>query len=152
MMGATDFTQMLPEDFDRLNDEELAQACTRGSGYPKSEAFAMETLRNRFGLRVHDHRDACADLWRDQKTAAEILDAVRDMAALQARTPKLLLEAHGPDGHIWRFYADGRTEGFPRGTVIVNHAIRHLAVLQSQLHAATAADHERMDAIHRSGS
>lgn len=81
MMGATDFTQMMPEDFDRLADEELAQASTRGSGHPKSEAFAMATLCNRFGMRVHDHRDACAALWRDRKTASEILDAVRDMAA-----------------------------------------------------------------------
>lgn len=52
---------------------------------------------------------------------------------------QLMLEAHGPDGHVWRFYADGRTEGFPEGTVVVNHAIRHLTALQSQLHAATAA-------------
>lgn len=54
-------------------------------------------------------------------------------------TQQLMLEARSPDGHVWRFYADGRTEGFPEGTVIVNHAVRHLQVLQSQLVAAAAS-------------
>lgn len=36
---------------------------------------------------------------------------------------ELLYELHGPDGHVWRLYLDGRTEGFPVGTVVSNFAL-----------------------------
>lgn len=29
-------------------------------------------------------------------------------------------EVRGPDGRVWKIYADGRTEGFPDGSVIFN--------------------------------
>ncbi|WP_423459943.1 hypothetical protein [Ottowia sp. VDI28] len=35
---------------------------------------------------------------------------------------KLLFELLGPDGEVWRLYLDGRTEGFPQGTVMQNFA------------------------------
>lgn len=35
---------------------------------------------------------------------------------------QLLFELRGPDGHIWRLYLDGRTEGFPAGTLTQNFA------------------------------
>lgn len=35
---------------------------------------------------------------------------------------ELLFELRGLDGHVWRLYLDGRAEGFPIGTVIVNRA------------------------------
>lgn len=37
---------------------------------------------------------------------------------------ELLFELHGPDGHVWRLYLDGRAEGFPEGTLTNNHAAR----------------------------
>ena len=36
---------------------------------------------------------------------------------------ELLYEMRGPDGHVWRVNLDGRIEGFPDGTVILNRAI-----------------------------
>ncbi len=36
---------------------------------------------------------------------------------------ELLFELHGPDGQVWRAYLDGRVEGFPPGTKVVNHAL-----------------------------
>jgi hypothetical protein len=35
---------------------------------------------------------------------------------------ELLFELRGPDGHVWRLYLDGRSEGFPAGTVVSNFA------------------------------
>ena len=35
---------------------------------------------------------------------------------------ELLFELHGPDGHVWRLYENGRADGFPAGTIIVNKA------------------------------
>lgn len=29
-------------------------------------------------------------------------------------------EVRSPDGHVWKIYEDGRTEGFPAGSVIFN--------------------------------
>jgi hypothetical protein len=36
---------------------------------------------------------------------------------------ELLFELRGPDGQMWRLYLDGRIEGFPLGTTVVNHAL-----------------------------
>lgn len=36
---------------------------------------------------------------------------------------ELLFEMRGPDGHAWRVYLDGRVEGFPLGTTVVNRAL-----------------------------
>jgi hypothetical protein len=36
---------------------------------------------------------------------------------------ELLFELHGPDGQVWRVYLDGRVQGFPPGTKVVNHAL-----------------------------
>ena len=35
---------------------------------------------------------------------------------------ELLFELHGPLGQVWKLYENGRAEGFPEGTVIVNRA------------------------------
>lgn len=34
-------------------------------------------------------------------------------------------EVRGPDGCVWKVYADGRTEGFPAGSVIFNRIPRY---------------------------
>lgn len=39
------------------------------------------------------------------------------------QSDELLFEMHGPDGQVWRVYMDGRTEGFPTGTVVENRAL-----------------------------
>ena len=36
---------------------------------------------------------------------------------------EFLFELRGADGHTWRIYLDGRAEGFPPGTLVVNHAL-----------------------------
>ena len=35
---------------------------------------------------------------------------------------ELLFELRASDGHVWRLYLDGRSEGFPAGTVVSNFA------------------------------
>jgi hypothetical protein len=35
----------------------------------------------------------------------------------------LMFELHSPGGETWRLYLSGRAEGFPPGTVVVNHAL-----------------------------
>ena len=47
------------------------------------------------------------------------------------KTDELLYELHAPDGHTWRLYLDGRTEGFPDGTVVNNHALPHVQRLKA---------------------
>lgn len=41
-----------------------------------------------------------------------------------------LFELHGKDGHVWRLFEDGRAEGFPQGTVVLNGAAPLLAELR----------------------
>lgn len=36
---------------------------------------------------------------------------------------ELLFELHGPEGKAWRLYLNGRIEGFPDGTLILNYAL-----------------------------
>ena len=36
---------------------------------------------------------------------------------------ELLFELHAPDGRVGKIYANGKTEGFPHGTILVNHYI-----------------------------
>lgn len=36
---------------------------------------------------------------------------------------ELLFQLHGPEGKTWRLYLNGRIEGFPDGTLILNHAL-----------------------------
>lgn len=36
---------------------------------------------------------------------------------------ELLYELRSPEGHVWRLYLDGRTEGFPAGTLVSNFAL-----------------------------
>lgn len=40
---------------------------------------------------------------------------------------ELLFELHGPEGQIWRLYLDGRVEGFPAGTLVVNSCLPAMA-------------------------
>ena len=44
-----------------------------------------------------------------------------------------LFELHGPSGHIWKLFEDGRKEGFPPGTVILNYARPLLASLRGRI-------------------
>lgn len=46
---------------------------------------------------------------------------------------KPLFELHGPDGSLWRLYADGRYEGFPEGTWIVNMAAILIQALEGRI-------------------
>lgn len=43
-----------------------------------------------------------------------------------------LFTLHGPDGHVWKLFENGRAEGFPEGTRITNRAALVLALLRSQ--------------------
>ena len=45
---------------------------------------------------------------------------------------ELLFEFRGPGGEVWKVWADGRFEGFPGGTVIVNKAAPLLHSLLSK--------------------
>ena len=36
---------------------------------------------------------------------------------------ELLFELRSPDGKAWKLYLDGRTEGFPDGALLLNHAL-----------------------------
>lgn len=40
-----------------------------------------------------------------------------------------VFEVHGQDGHVWKVYENGRTEGFPEGSLILNR----LFVLEDRL-------------------
>ena len=42
-----------------------------------------------------------------------------------------LFTLHGPDGHVWKLFENGRVEGFPEGTVVINGAAPVLATLRS---------------------
>lgn len=44
-----------------------------------------------------------------------------------------LFVLHGPDGHVWRIYENGRYEGFPEGTSIENWALPTLNALRSRI-------------------
>lgn len=36
---------------------------------------------------------------------------------------ELLFELRSPSGDLWRLYLDGRVEGFPEGTAVMNRAL-----------------------------
>jgi len=44
----------------------------------------------------------------------------------------LLFELRGPGGEVWKLWADGRAEGFPPGTVLMNKAAPILHALLSK--------------------
>lgn len=50
-----------------------------------------------------------------------------------------LFELRAPDGHVWRLYADGQIDGFPKGTTIINRAMPLLNALKS---AGSLNNHE----------
>ena len=50
----------------------------------------------------------------------------------------LLFELHGPDGQLWKLWANGRTEGFPCGTILVNGAAPLLAALLAKQNSPDA--------------
>lgn len=45
----------------------------------------------------------------------------------------LLFELIGQNGHIWKLYENGKIEGFPEGTVIINRAMPLLVALRSRI-------------------
>jgi len=51
---------------------------------------------------------------------------------LEIEMDELLFELRGPDGHVWKLYANGTAEGFPVGTVIINNAIPVIDALLSK--------------------
>ena len=57
----------------------------------------------------------------------------------------LLFELRGPDGEIWKLWADGRAEGFPTGTTLMNKAapILYGLLAKQQIPGAGAADQHR---------
>ena len=52
---------------------------------------------------------------------------------------ELLFEFRGPGGEVWKVWADGRFEGLPGGTVIVNKAAPLLHSLLSKQHGPGTA-------------
>ena len=44
-----------------------------------------------------------------------------------------LYEFHGKDGQVWRAFEDGRAEGFPPGTVVLNRATSLLDLLRARI-------------------
>jgi hypothetical protein len=75
-------------------------------------------------------RDAAIDV------AATIMKGTipmpNDLSKSASSMGELLFELHGPDGHVWALYANGRTAGFPDGTLVVNHAIPLLNSLRGE--------------------
>ena len=61
-----------------------------------------------------------------------------DLAARLAPPDALLFELHGPDGQRWAIHLDGRFEGFPNGTLILNHAIPLVDGLLGIIHTPDA--------------
>lgn len=43
----------------------------------------------------------------------------------------LLFELRGPDGHVWKFWSNGISEGFPDGCILTNHVYPLLAMAVS---------------------
>ena len=52
-------------------------------------------------------------------------------------------EGLGKDGHVWRIWANGKTEGFPENTIISNHALSLLMLLQGYI----ARTHKEWDGL-----
>lgn len=50
-----------------------------------------------------------------------------------------LFELRGQDGHTWKIYEDGTTEGFPADVLIINRASPLLAMLRGGVEQAPAA-------------
>ncbi|GEM_PF-4076642 len=47
---------------------------------------------------------------------------------------ELMFELRGPGGELWRLFSDGRTEGFPAGTLLVNYCLPHVARVIGEVH------------------
>lgn len=61
--------------------------------------------------------------------------------SLEIEMGDLLFELHGPNGEIWKLYANGFVEGFPHGTIVVNHAMPLIhALVAQQIPCANIAD------------
>lgn len=54
------------------------------------------------------------------------------MSKAEAISSGMLFELHSSDGHIWRLYENGKIEGFPERTVVINYAAPQLNVLRSE--------------------
>ena len=52
---------------------------------------------------------------------------------------ELLFELRGPDGQEWRLYLDGRVEGFPPGTALVNRALPLVSRLVGEVNKQAVA-------------
>ncbi len=63
------------------------------------------------------------------------------------KTDELLFELRAHDGHTWRLYLDGRTEGFPDGSVVKNHALPHIQSLTAHQSVSSACWPEKLHPI-----
>lgn len=64
------------------------------------------------------------------------------MEADEVEAGKPMFELHAPDGQRWALYADGRSEGFPEGTILINRALPLLSALcgKQQIPSLVRAD------------
>ena len=57
-----------------------------------------------------------------------------------------VFSGHAPDGSIYTVFSDGSYEGFPDGTIVINHFVRRYVLCQALLKkcvdAGLIADHE----------
>lgn len=54
------------------------------------------------------------------------------MSEAEAIASGMLFELRSPGGHIWRLYENGKIEGFPECTLVINYAVPILTVLRRE--------------------
>ncbi len=70
----------------------------------------------------------------DTSGGPKLHQAIAHERAARLATPDaLLVELHGPDGQRWAVHLNGHCEGFPDGTVILNHALPMVNALLAQM-------------------
>ena len=68
-------------------------------------------------ITVNGNCAPCAYFWTCPKIYANLSPLPNgEVTAVDKSAFKVI----GPDGHEWRIYADGRTEGFPEGSTVFN--------------------------------
>lgn len=81
--------------------------------------FGRGLIEQRRSRRANDiDFDRLFNVAAPKSTALDCMD----VGASREHGGQLLFELHGPGGEKWMLYLDGSSEGFPPGTVIVNHA------------------------------
>lgn len=54
------------------------------------------------------------------------------MSQAEAIANGMLFELCSPDGHVWKLYENGKIEGFPERTLVINYAAPVLDALRSR--------------------